>query len=207
MELERKYRILFVFNHLNKQFEEIFPEICNGLIKIGHDVHVIYSPQNISEEFEIKLRKVPWINAKKLLIANGFDTSWADIPFAIRRYIKKHNGMDVIHSFGLCCGVLSYPAGVASQAAIINTPDAVVSVVAKNTSSILKRFINDNISYVFNRLCDLILFSSQVDKTNSADDISYRKVASDFIDFAENGDEVSKKLLEIYENAIATKRK
>jgi hypothetical protein len=69
------------------------------------------------------------------------------------------------------------------------------------------RFITDNISYIFNNLCDKILFASEIDKTNSAKHISYKRKSSDFIDFLGNDPQVSSKLLEIYETAIEKKRK
>ena len=198
MQTEKKYRILFIFNHVSKHLEMPLLNIFSKLIEIGHEVHVVYSLENKDNNFEVNLQKIPLIIAKNLLIANKLDVSWADVPFAIRRYIKKYEQFDVIHSFGLCCGVLSYPAGIASRAVIINTPNATVDILEQTIYGLIMRIITDNIYYVFNRLCDKIIFSSLADKINSTKRMIYNNITSDDIDFAANNSEITAQLLKIY---------
>jgi hypothetical protein len=207
MSNEKKYSILFVLNKKNKALEATLPNICSGLIKMGHEVHVIYSLHEENDEFEVTLRKVPWIHARRLFIPTILDAAWATVPFAIRQYIKKHDGMDVIHSFGLCCGVLSCPAGFASQSITINTPDEIIEIAPQGAYQKFIKFVIDNISYISNRLQHKIIFCSENDQSYAAKLITFKNVTTDCVEFSADSTETCQKLVRIYEAAIDAKKK
>ena len=203
MQEEKKHSILFLLDTDKGQLQKALPDICNNYITAGHEVHVIYPSSNISEDFEISLRKIPWIHAHKLPIENNFSRRQFSMPFAIRKYIARHDGVDIIHSFGLNCGILSYFSSIGQKVKIINTPDQInVNNDNKTVKELLKQFAKDNITYFFNNLCGNLVFFSEAEKNKAAVHVSYKNVKSELINITDNSAELSDRLMQIYENIL-----
>ena len=201
---EKKYSILFILNDAIQPIQANLPSICNGLIKAGNDVHVIYSSLNLDENFEISLRKVPWIHAQKLKLSKKFTIAGLGLPLTIRGYIKRHDEIDVIHSFGLNAGILSQLARIGLKTATVNTPDMALPATDSKSKplKILVKLAIDNINYIYNRLVGKILFISENDKNLAAQHPSYRNIAGDVINLEENEKELGYKLSQLYDQAI-----
>jgi hypothetical protein len=203
----KKHNILFVINSETGGIKPLLPRICADLVKKGHDVHVIYPPE-INEDFEVSLRKVPWIHAQKLPIEPIFSASQLIIPFDIRSYIKRHDGISVVHCFGLMPATLSYIAKIGLKSVVFFTPDTLVAEDGKKQGiSLFQRFLVDNISYVFNRLYGKVIFASAEDQKKYMEHISYKKLETASINSTGNAEELTDKLVEIYSNTIEARKK
>lgn len=202
MQDDKTYSILFILNNEMSNIKPLLLKIFAILTKRCHDIHVIY-PKNVDEDFETKLRDVPWIHAYPLPIVNNFAPYQAYLPLEIRKYIQKHDGIDVIHSFGLNAGILSYCGAIYLKTAIINTPETLSSEDKKLPFiNVLQRFMSDNITYVFNRLCDKILFTSKEDEIKSKEHISFSNTETGFLDITLSPEKISDNLIQVYSDII-----
>lgn len=197
-----RYSILFVLNDEQAVISKVLPGTLANIVRAGHDVHVM-CPLDINEEFEISLRKIPWIHVQKLPFGNRFRASQFSIPFEIRQYIKRHDGINIIHSFGLNCGVLAYIGSIGLSATNVNTPDPIPAENKAKGLKLLSKFIADNISYVYNRLCAVILFISEDEKNKVLNSINYRTTISESLNITENLNELGSHLIQVYERAMA----
>lgn len=203
----KKHNILFVINDEKGGIPSLLPQICADLVKKGHDVHAIYPP-DVTEDFEVNLRKVPWIHAQKLPIEHIFTSTQLTIPLDIRSYVKRHDGIDVIHSFGMMPGVLSHLGTICLKSMIFNTPDAPKADSGKKQGvSLFQKFITDNISYIFNRFYGKIIFTSEEERAVYMENISYKNLETVSVNIADAAETLTDKLLEIYSTAIEARKK
>ncbi len=197
---DKTYSILFILdNHIGEERLKL-AQICMDFIKAGHEVHVIYSSIDIDEALELSLSKVPWIHIYKLPISANFNLSQLFLPVSIRKYINRNDGVDIIHSFGLNCGILAYLSVRGLKTKVINTPGAInINNDNIKAANLLKRFVFDNITYIFNRLYGTIVFFSSFEKNKSTEHVSYKNINSNLVDIAENSASLSERLMQTYD--------
>lgn len=199
---DRTYSILFILNSEMSNIGDLLLQAFRVLTKRCHEIYVIY-PSNLDEDFETKLKAVPWIHAFPLPLENKFNPTQAYIPMEIRRYMQKHDGVDVIHSFGLNAGVLSYISAMYLKTVIINTPNLKdIGNEKLPWFNILQKFAYDNINYVFNRLYDRILFTSKEDEEKAKDYIGFKNIPLSLLDINGTAEEIADRLIGLYSDVI-----
>lgn len=208
MTEEKKHSILFILSDLNdndKTLKKLLPDICHILVKKFHDVHFIY-PDDIDEEFELLMRKVPWIHATKMNIKPGCAFSNLALPFAIRQYIKKHDGIDAIHSFGLAMGVLSMLGSLGCKTRHVNTPGIINDTTTSSPIEIFSGLIKDNISFIFNKVVGKIIIADKEQFEKSKSHVTYKNVEPVLLDTSKGVESLTESLANIYSDVIDNKQ-
>lgn len=208
MPNQKKLRILFILSDVSDKqnsLMQLLPEICNALVKNHHDIYFMYPP-DIEEEFELNMRKVPWIHAYKTSLAGSFSLQKLLLPFTIRQYIKLNDGIDVIHSFGQMSGAMSIIGSLGLNIINVNTPDSMSQNTAEESSTeIARQLLSNNLSFMLNRLYKKVILTHHEKALKLETHIIYKNITPAILDVTKAPLEVANNLIKIYFDAIASK--
>lgn len=120
-------------------------DLARGLVKLGHIVHLIYSPDRTDASFKEGLKDLQSLNVKTfpLVMRRNFQLRDISNLIAIRRYLKWEGPFDIIHSHAIKACILANFSRLGYSGIHINTTHAISTTNTK--LSLLKKWIYNNV--------------------------------------------------------------
>lgn len=135
-------------------------DLCRGLVKQGHDVHLLYSSSRIDALFQRGLAELQNLNVHLAPLPMKRNPHPSDIVSAlkIRRYLRANGPFDVVHGHSSKGGALARLAGVGMPGIRIYTPHALFTMNPELKA--MPRWIYGAIERFLDRLSDGIILVS-----------------------------------------------
>ena len=96
-------------------------DLCDGLIRRGHEVHLVYSTGRIDKLFISRLAEVTGLHTHALPMRTSLHLSDIGVTGAIRRYIRMNGPFDIVHGHSSKGGALARLSAFGSNASAYYT--------------------------------------------------------------------------------------
>ena len=103
-------------------------DLSMGLINMGCEVHLIYSPRRIDKTFATAMQQTGALQTMAVDMRRSPHPSDLLVMRQIRQYIAQHGPFDIIHAQSTKAGILMRLSGAARHARIVYTPHCIYTM-------------------------------------------------------------------------------
>jgi glycosyltransferase involved in cell wall biosynthesis len=159
---DMRLRILNVVATLGHGSGRQVINLSEQLRDFGHEVHLIYSPLGISEEFRTALDRLEGVAKAAVAMRRAPHPDDARAALAIRAYIRRNGPFDVVHGHSSKAGALARLAALGTGAVRAYTPHALVTMDPGLSPP--ARFVYGIAERAFSWISDVVILVSEDEK-------------------------------------------
>ncbi|MGH8645458.1 MAG: glycosyltransferase [Gammaproteobacteria bacterium] len=103
-------------------------DLSKGLLELGCEVHLIYSPRRIDATFAAGIEGLPGLHLRPLDMRRGAHISDLLVVHQVRSYLRDQGPFDVIHGQSSKGGAIGRLAGLRHPSAMVYTPHCIFTM-------------------------------------------------------------------------------